>query len=56
MDARRRAELEADPAGCLTQEEVLAGWHWGPDWDLMLVGPDGEGCSCGHTETVADAG
>lgn len=33
----------------LTNEEVLVGWHYCPDWDFLLVGPgmeEQEGCQC----------
>jgi len=26
--------------GRLTEEEIAAGWHWCPDWDDLLIGPD----------------
>jgi hypothetical protein len=33
----------------LTEEETRAGWHFCPEWDLLLTNhndPDGEHCSC----------
>lgn len=33
----------------LTQEEILQGYHYCPDWDYMLIGPEDpetECCTC----------
>ena len=42
--------LQAEHTGILTEEELKEGWHWCPDWDFMLIGPEMEGewdcCSC----------
>lgn len=32
--------------GNLTDEEKREGWHFCPDWDFTLVGPEGEECTC----------
>jgi len=34
-------------------EFVLAGYHYCPDWDMMLIGPGSSemsGCSCGRPQ------
>lgn len=53
MSEARRMELfyeaRVDPAIRLTSEEVKAGYHFCPDWDYLVVGPEDpekEGCSC----------
>lgn len=46
MLLKRYFELESSSTLELTEEE---GWHFCPDWDYMLVGPDLpeiEGCTC----------
>lgn len=33
----------------LTEEEIKEGWHFCPDWDFLLVGPNMpeiQGCVC----------
>lgn len=50
MTPQRYAEIELDCNAQLTQEEREQGWHFCPDWDYMLVGPETpaelQGCCC----------
>lgn len=39
MEESRRVNLELDPDGCLTDAEMIEGWHFCPDWDFLLIGP-----------------
>jgi len=48
MTPERRHELEEGDSS-LTPDEQLQGYHFCPDWDFMLVGPEDpeqEGCTC----------
>ena len=40
MNNPRYNELMADPDGCITEEEMLEGWHWCPEFDYLLVGKE----------------
>ena len=49
MTPERMRQLEREPSAVITKEEFSEGWHFCPDWDYMLVGPDtpeGECCTC----------
>lgn len=49
MNPNRWIELEKSQTKELTEEEILEGWHFCPDWDFMLVGPkmlEQEYCMC----------
>lgn len=49
MELERRKELETSGDACLTSEELEQGYHFCPEWDFMLVGPDDperECCLC----------
>lgn len=39
MDTKRYFEIELKGAS-LTQEEKEDGWHFCPDWDGLLTGPE----------------
>ena len=49
MNNKRWQELERKGEG-LTKEEISEGWHWCPEWDDMLIGPEmhmeWEICNC----------
>lgn len=48
MNAQRLYELEKQGA-CLTEQEIIEGWHFCPDWDYLLIGPmtpEMEACTC----------
>lgn len=48
MNNRRMRDLELGVSK-LTEQEVKEGWHFCPDWDGMLLGPDWperESCYC----------
>lgn len=52
MTEKRYFELQDDPEGLLTVEEVNAGWHFCPDWDFLLIhdtDPEAESCACEST-------
>lgn len=54
MTQERMKELEVT-GGALTSEETEAGWHYCPDWDYMLIGPDDaecESCLCDHEPKI----
>lgn len=49
MDAHRYKELDRNPNGKLTKEEIKQGWHFCPDWDFMLIHrdwPEYHSCTC----------
>lgn len=49
VDEEREWEAENNPNFVLTKEEISQGWHFCPDWDEMLIGPDScemEDCTC----------
>lgn len=49
MNLERRIFLETNIEECLTQEELDQGYHFCPDWDFLLVGPedeDAQACTC----------
>ena len=50
MTPERRRELECGPdPQKLTDEEIRQGYHFCPDWDFMVVGPEDSeisGCTC----------
>jgi len=49
MDSRRREAINASNTLKLTQQELIDGYHFCPDWDYLLVGPndlESEGCTC----------
>lgn len=49
MDDARRIQLDYDLTQNLTQEEFLQGYHFCPDWDFLLVGPEdpeAQACTC----------
>jgi hypothetical protein len=41
MNKLRYNELMRGTAS-LTQDEVTQGWHFCPDWDFLLIGPEDE--------------
>lgn len=50
MNHNRYYQIDRDGYG-LTEEEVKDGWHFCPEWDQMLIGPDMpelESCTCGN--------
>ena len=50
MTMARLDKLERDRNATLTGEEMQKGYHFCPDWDFMLIGPDSpekDGCLCG---------
>lgn len=57
MNIKRYLEIEkCHHASFLTRAELDEGWHFCPDWDWMLVGPEMqefECCTCrGVRETI----
>ena len=49
MTDERWHQLMADENATLSAKEIAEGWHWCPDWDFLLVGPDcpeAEFCYC----------
>ena len=40
MKYERWLYLETHENAELTKEELQEGWHWCPEWDFLLVGPD----------------
>lgn len=52
MKQERRHFLNANETEKLTHEERSHGYHFCPDWDFMVVGPEDpeiEGCLCGRS-------
>jgi hypothetical protein len=45
MNKLRYNELMRGTAS-LTQDEVTQGWHFCPDWDFLLIGPDSPEMEC----------
>jgi len=43
---QRYKELETDDLAFLTDVERAEGWHWCPDWDYMLIGPNSPEMDC----------
>ena len=49
MKDERWWALMEDDSLPLTDEEILQGWHFCPDWDGLLIGPgmgEWDGCMC----------
>ncbi|AEC53233.1 hypothetical protein SCRM01_287 [Synechococcus phage S-CRM01] len=49
MNEERREFLDYNIKENLTQEEIDKGYHFCPDWDFLLVGPEfieAQGCTC----------
>lgn len=46
MDDTRRGQLDHDVNLNLTLEEILQGYHFCPDWDFLLVGPEDVEAQC----------
>ena len=49
MTPERYRELSWEAFIGLTPEELSRGWHFCPDWDYMLIGPnmkECESCTC----------
>jgi len=41
MDNKRLYDLNHGPdPQILTNEEYAEGWHWCPDWDYLMIGPE----------------
>ena len=40
MDIRRREAINASNTLKLTRQEIIDGYHFCPDWDYLLVGPN----------------
>ena len=40
MTEVRYLELETGRNECLTYDEMVEGYHFCPNWDFMLIGPD----------------
>lgn len=40
MTAERLQQLLHDQTDQLTPDEVESGWHFCPEWDDMIIGPD----------------
>lgn len=40
MTPERRDELTFGDEVEMTEEEYRAGWHWCPDWDYLVIGPE----------------
>ena len=49
MDIERRSAVENNPEAKLTEAEMAAGYHYCPEWDGMLIGPEdseAQVCTC----------
>jgi len=49
MSEVRLNQLERDKNATLTGEELQQGYHFCPDWDFILIGPNSpekDGCCC----------
>jgi len=56
MDIQRIQDLETTDTK-LTEEEVKKGYHFCPDWDGMIVGPNDPEwamCLCGHCMSIKE--
>jgi hypothetical protein len=52
MNEQRYRELMGSPDAKITDEEWEEGWHYCPDWDFLLIGPEtieSEACTCYKT-------
>lgn len=50
MTDNRWRQLMENDLESLTQQEISDGWHFCPDWDGLLIGPnmgETESCGCG---------
>lgn len=55
MTEKQWRDLQNDPQGTISQEDLARGWHWCWEWDGLLVGPsmpewgdDKTQCRCGN--------
>lgn len=46
MDGKRWTELMQNEGLSLTSAERAEGWHFCPEWDGLLIGPDDPEWSC----------